>query len=1129
MKKESSTTTVLQWLMHLGFFAGLIAPLVSMGHWLIRMDAAPCDPGVGIIGSPLVLCLQLVLGLALFASLWLSPRGRRLGVRGLGLVLGLSSLLLVDRIVFLSGSWGFSLSFLLSEGSRKFSGISLPAASLSGLTLICILSLSSLALLSFIPPKPAPRRVGRILAGVGCLFSATVVYAQVLGISAFAQDDNAGLAWLPGLGFLGLSMAILGMGSIDSVGRFFELEPAGGVQGARTLRRLEKRLLLVLIFLSLGIVGTGYGYLHRQKTNQHLFVARSLEAIANLKSEQLNNWFESRLVEAGVLRRSPSLRRAAQAYLVDPKPEHFSAALANLSYTLLEKQRYARLEIWDSKGRQILSMPEGSTARDPQLEKAVAEQFSNPGIRFFDLHADSDGGISLQLLIPLFASNEETPPPVAVLAMSVDPNTHLFPMLQAWPMSDASAETLLGRIEGSEVVLLNYTRFLGHHPFSLRRPAGNPDLPMGKAARGQYGISEGLDYRGERVIIHTSKIPLHPWLLVTKIDVSDAYLPIRREAWLVSLAVFAMLVASGLAAAMVWRQSTNLVLRDEPNAERLRQVQEHEIVRLNQLNEALVDVGQRIVRSDDPTVLCQEVCDCLVRVSSIQLVWIARFEPKTQHIVSVGCAGEFCVLAPTLGPSFDGVEGLGIPTLVALREGRVDFCSDPSEERILPWREFLLQHGFASVVAFPIRRAGQTWASLTVFSDKTDIIHDKERAVLEEASNEISFALDVLDQREKVRRAGEILKESEARYRRLTQAVTDYVYSVRILGQDKVQTTHGAGCLDVTGYSVEEFNGDPDLWLRMVFDDDRPRVLEQVGAILQNKELHPIEHRIVCKNGSIRWVANTASIQRDAAGTLLGYDGLVQDITERKLAELKLEELVRERTRDLEASNKELEAFSYSVSHDLRAPLRAIDGFATILSEDYAKCLDEQGRELLDHISSQSQKMGTLIDDLLAFSKLGRQSLNPCEVDLQALATEVRDELMVRESDRTVEWILRGGPQVVADPVFMRQVLINIMGNSLKYTRRKPSARIEVWTEAVDEGVVCHVKDNGAGFDMRYADKLFGVFQRLHNERDFEGHGVGLALVQRIINRHQGRIWAEARVEEGACFSFLLPGRGKNS
>lgn len=243
----------------------------------------------------------------------------------------------------------------------------------------------------------------------------------------------------------------------------------------------------------------------------------------------------------------------------------------------------------------------------------------------------------------------------------------------------------------------------------------------------------------------------------------------------------------------------------------------------------------------------------------------------------------------------------------------------------------------------------------------------------------------------------------------------------------------------------------------------------------------------------------------------------------------RLNALLRERARELEACNRELEAFSYSVSHDLRAPLRAIDGFATILSEDYSGCLDEQGRELLGHISSQSQKMGMLIDALLTLSRLGKETLHLCRIDLQALASEVRDELMAREPGRAVEWLLREGPFVDADPGLLRQMLMNLMGNALKFTRRKPSALIEVWTKSSSGGVVCHVKDNGVGFDMRYASRLFGVFQRLHSDRDFEGNGVGLAVVQRIINRHQGRIWAEAKVEEGACFSFLLPDRERIS
>jgi light-regulated signal transduction histidine kinase (bacteriophytochrome) len=233
-----------------------------------------------------------------------------------------------------------------------------------------------------------------------------------------------------------------------------------------------------------------------------------------------------------------------------------------------------------------------------------------------------------------------------------------------------------------------------------------------------------------------------------------------------------------------------------------------------------------------------------------------------------------------------------------------------------------------------------------------------------------------------------------------------------------------------------------------------------------------------------------------------------------------LEARVRERTAELEAANKELGSFSYSVSHDLRAPLRAVDGYARMIEEDYAGRLDDEARRLLGVVRSSAKRMGQLIDDLLAFSRLGRQQAVIERVDMTRMAREVGDEL---RGARELPMDFSQLPPAKADPALMRQVWLNLIGNALKYSAKKADARVDIGGREDPGENVYWVRDNGAGFDMRYAEKLFGVFQRLHRADEFEGTGVGLAIVQRIIGRHGGRVWAEGKPGEGACFYFSLP------
>ncbi|MCJ7523648.1 MAG: ATP-binding protein, partial [Candidatus Aminicenantes bacterium] len=265
-------------------------------------------------------------------------------------------------------------------------------------------------------------------------------------------------------------------------------------------------------------------------------------------------------------------------------------------------------------------------------------------------------------------------------------------------------------------------------------------------------------------------------------------------------------------------------------------------------------------------------------------------------------------------------------------------------------------------------------------------------------------------------------------------------------------------------------------------------------------------------------------------GKVIGYQSAVLDVTEQRDAEKELkkhhdhlEQLVAERTALLEAANKELEAFSYSVSHDLRAPLRAIEGFSRIVLEEYAKKLDNEGRRLLDVIAANTHKMGQLIDDLLAFSRLSRQQIAFAPVDLALLAEAIFSELKSLEKERHIEFRVGALPAASGDHSMLQQVLQNLLANAVKFTRPRKLARLEFGGRTEKTENVYFVKDNGVGFDMEYVDKIFGVFQRLHGAEEFEGTGVGLAIVQRIISRHGGRVWAESKGGKGATFYFAIP------
>jgi PAS domain S-box-containing protein len=287
-----------------------------------------------------------------------------------------------------------------------------------------------------------------------------------------------------------------------------------------------------------------------------------------------------------------------------------------------------------------------------------------------------------------------------------------------------------------------------------------------------------------------------------------------------------------------------------------------------------------------------------------------------------------------------------------------------------------------------------------------------------------------------------------------------------------------------------------------------------INWLAQHGEVTEFESAIRRRDGAEIFIVISARLYRER-GLI---EGAAVDLTDRRQAEAALA-AANER---LEASNKELEAFSYSVSHDLRAPLRALDGFSRLLLDNYAAHLPEEARRYQQRVRDNALRMGRLIDDLLAFSRLGRYPLRKRPVVVSDLARQALAELHAEQDGRQLQIIMHELPDCSGDPALLKQVFINLLSNALKYTRGRNAARIEVGSYTADGTAVYFVKDNGAGFDMKYAHKLFGVFQRLHRAEEYEGTGVGLAIVQRIIQRHGGRIWAEAEVDKGATFYFTL-------
>jgi PAS domain S-box-containing protein len=304
-----------------------------------------------------------------------------------------------------------------------------------------------------------------------------------------------------------------------------------------------------------------------------------------------------------------------------------------------------------------------------------------------------------------------------------------------------------------------------------------------------------------------------------------------------------------------------------------------------------------------------------------------------------------------------------------------------------------------------------------------------------------------------------------------------------------------------------------------------PEFFQEIYRTIANGKVWRNEIKNRTKDGSIYWVDTAILPCMNEEGKPRKYMAVGVDITDRKRAE----EALQQRTVELEAAHQELETFTYSVSHDLRAPLRHISAFSKILAEEYSTQMPGEAQRYLQRVQDGIQRMGLLVDDLLNLARVGRQELRRQVTGLNSVVREVVRDLQPECEGRQVEWRVGSLPLVECDPDLMKQVFQHLLSNALKYTRPRSSALIEVGTQDSGGQTIVFVRDNGVGFSMKYADKLFGVFQRLHRAEDFEGTGVGLATVQRVIHKHGGRVWAEAELDNGAVFYFTIGGRSNDA
>ena len=598
---------------------------------------------------------------------------------------------------------------------------------------------------------------------------------------------------------------------------------------------------------------------------------------------------------------------------------------------------------------------------------------------------------------------------------------------------------------------------------------------------------------------------------------------------------------------------------------------EAELQRLNKAMKALSDSSQAVIREKDEQEYLDGVCRIIIEDCGYSMVWIGFAEnDEAKSVRPVAHAGFGDGYLESLRISWADTEWGRGPTGTAIRTGKVAVCRNMlTDPAFAPWREQAVKRGYAASIVFPLHVDDRIIGAITIYSKEADPFSEGEVKLLAELADNLAHGIKVLRIRDAQEKAEESLKRSLARFELLSHTAEELLRTTepqKVVESVCRKVMKYLDCHAFFNFLVDELTGKLHLNAFSGIPQDEAKRIEWLefgvavcGCAARDAEriiaehipTTPDERTELVKSYGIKAycchpllgpggkVIGTLSFGTCGRETFSGEDiSLMKAVTDqvavamtrmRNEADvLKLGEDMAMRNVELETVNNELESFIYSISHDLRAPLRTMGGFAKIMKEDYSGSLDEQGRDYLRRIRIGSEKMTRLIDDLLNLSRISRQEISRVNVDLSKLARSVVSDFRMSDPGRNVDVVVAEDLFVDADHRLMEVVLSNLLGNAWKFTSTTEHARIEFGATQQDGKTIYYVRDNGAGFDPRYMEKMFWPFHRLHSDQEFEGTGIGLAIVERIIRRHGGKVWAEGEVGEGAAVYFTVGRYSRN-
>ena len=886
-------------------------------------------------------------------------------------------------------------------------------------------------------------------------------------------------------------------------------------------------LVIVAVFASLG----GYFLYEYSKEQISQEKYNDLKGIAILKAKEFERWQRERLADATVLINNPFFINHLNQ-ITEKNDPRVLQQLLTFFQTIQKAYDYEGICLIDSNGSHIISTNYRDHTASLASQHFSGKLINDTNITFQGFALQNDSIPIIYLTVPITVNGKFR----AGIIFHIDPYKYLYPLIQYWPTPSRTAETLIFTVQNDSVVFINPLRHLNDAPFQVKIPLTEKKVAAVQAVDGILGFTEAIDYRGQEIIAYLTDIPGTNWMMVSKVDKDEIYASMRKQTIIIVILVFSFMVFVSIIAYLIFRNQLSRYFVDQASKQLglqttedilERKKAEEQINKVNRLYSTLMTLNSIIVRSKTVEGLSEDICRQLVQKSGYKMVWIGIRDPETRTVTHVASDGPFNHDVSTIQINPELKENEFIPAAISVNTGQNYICQHIQESQARDsWKETAQRNGYASNAVFPIIISQQVWGILSIYSGETGQFDQQEVALLDQLSQDISYAIQHFFTEEKQQLTEEKLADSSKRYELVFDSMNDGMALHQIL-------------YDESGVAVDYLLLGINPQFEKILHLSKKDVVNQKGSELFGVTPAPyldIYARVADTLEPETFESFFAPMDKYFRISVFShkkgsFNTIFQDITELVRARKEMERLNKEleirvgkRTRQLQATNEDLRSFTYSVSHDLKAPLRSISGFGQILKTRYGNLLDEKGMHYLDNVLESAHNMHKLIEDLLRYSRIDRLESTLETINIEEIFTEIVGQLQgLIEETHSVIHTRFDEKLVLGNRLLLQQILINFLTNAIKYQPAEQHPEIQISSVAKGTQVLICVTDNGIGIEKAFRNKIFTIFERLHTEDEFPGTGIGLAIVKKASEVMEGSVWLdESNPGKGSRFCLSL-------